>query len=231
MPLKIDMHSHSHYSRDGFSKPEELLQKAKELGIGLAVTEHNNFDSAEEYKKLNKKFNVPIIFGQEQKVYSEGKFVGELLFYFLQEPIISKDLFEAIDEGKKKGALISIAHPFDFFRKPMLFGFRKLPEMRKLLDAAEVFNARVFFNFVNKRAEKFAFDNKLAFTAGSDSHMVSEFGHAMAVCEADSIEGFRKCLEKRKTTVEGRLSGPLVHVKTTLRNYGIIKNSFERKNY
>jgi len=217
------MHVHSHYSVDGLSTPMELLKTAKKKEIGFAVTEHNNADSMAVFKKMNKWFHVPLILGQEQKLWHEGDFVGELLFYFLQEPIESKDLFTAIDQAKKQDAIISVAHPYDVCRKPLFFGFRKLELVKKHLNAVEVFNARVYFNSVNKRAEQFALANNLSFAAGSDAHTAKELGNAVTVCNASSLEEFRKCLKKQKTYYDGKLSGPFVHLHSTFAQLGILK--------
>ncbi|MDD5148059.1 MAG: PHP domain-containing protein [Candidatus ainarchaeum sp.] len=223
MKMKIDMHVHSEYSIDGLSSPKELLENAKAKGIGFAITEHNNTDSWDRFRELNRQFNVPLIFGEEKKLYIEGKLVGEILFYFLQEPVVSKNLFEAIDEGKKQGAILSVAHPFDFLRKPVWFGFKKLEEVKTKVDAIEAFNARIYFQGLNKKAEKFALQNNLALTAGSDAHTPKELGNALAVAEAGSLEEFRNCLKKRQTRVEGRLAGFFVHLPSTLKQFGIIK--------
>jgi len=222
--LKIDLHVHSHYSTDGISKPEELLRTAKARGIGFAITEHNNCDSRKRLFELNKKFKIPLIFGEEKKLYSEEKMVGELLFYFLEKPIESKDLFEAIDEARKQDAIISVAHPFDIMRKPFWHGFRKLEEVKTKIDAVEAFNARVWFGAMNRRAEQFAEQNRLGFTAGSDAHTPKELGNAVAVCNADSLEEFRKCLKKKQAFFEGRLANPIVHFYSSLKSFGIIKS-------
>jgi predicted metal-dependent phosphoesterase TrpH len=223
MAMKIDMHVHSYYSNDGLSSPKELLEKAKAKGIGFAITEHNNCDSWKKYSELNRQFNVPLIFGEEKKLYIEEKLVGEILFYFLQSPVISNDLFEAIDEGKKQGAIMSVAHPFDFLRKPVWFGFRKLEEVKTKVDAIEAFNARIYFNCLNKKAEKFALKNNLAFTAGSDAHTPKELGNAYVFCNANNLEEFRKCIKKKQAKIEGRLESPLVHFYSTFRQIGLIK--------
>ncbi|MBN1940866.1 MAG: PHP domain-containing protein [Candidatus Diapherotrites archaeon] len=225
MVLKIDMHTHSCYSNDGVSKPRELLQIASKNNFGFAITEHNNGDSWKQYWELNKKFKVPLICGEEIKLNNSGKFVGELLFYFLQKPIKSRELFTAIDEARAQDALISVAHPFDIFRKPILFGFRELEAVKKKIDAIEVFNSRVYFRSINRRAQKFAEANNLAFSAGSDSHIPRELGNAMAVCEGNSLEDFRKAIKKRQTRVEGKLSPITVHFYSTLKNFGIIKSN------
>lgn len=223
MAMKIDMHSHSYYSIDGLSTPKEMLEKAAKKGFGFAITEHNNCDSWKKLGELNREFMVPLIFGEEKKLYLEEKFVGEILFYFLQEDIKTKNLWEAIDEGKKQGAIMSVAHPFDIYRKPVWTGFTKLEEAKKKIDAVEAFNSRVYFNGLNKKAEKFAVENNLAFTAGSDAHIAAELGNACTVAEAENLEEFRKCILKKKTMIEGRLSFPFVHFYSTFRQMGLLK--------
>lgn len=62
------LHNHSDASFcDGFSKPIEYLQKAKELGLhALALTEHGGFESAPYIDILSKDFpDIKIIFGCE----------------------------------------------------------------------------------------------------------------------------------------------------------------------
>ena len=221
MHMKIDMHCHSYYSIDGVSSPKQMLEKAK--GFGFAITEHNNCDSRKKFEELNKQFKVPIIFGEEKKLYLDEKFVGEILFYFLEKPIVSKNLFEAIDEGKKQDAIMSVAHPFDIMRKPLWTGFTKLEEVKKKVNAIEAFNSRVYFNGLNKKAEKFGIENKLALTAGSDAHIPYELGNALTVCEAENPEEFRKCILKKQARIEGKLSIPFVHLFSTFKKMGLLK--------
>lgn len=62
------LHNHTDASFcDGFSKPIEYLQKAKELGLkSIAITEHGGFESAPYIDLLSKDFpDIKIIFGCE----------------------------------------------------------------------------------------------------------------------------------------------------------------------
>ena len=46
MALKIDLHSHSHYSGDGVSTLEDMIASAKRKGLhGFAITDHNTCDA------------------------------------------------------------------------------------------------------------------------------------------------------------------------------------------
>ena len=46
MPFNIDLHSHTFFSGDGVSSPEENIAAAREKGLhGIAITDHNTCDA------------------------------------------------------------------------------------------------------------------------------------------------------------------------------------------
>src|SRR5206468_11885551 len=46
MPLNIDLHTHSLFSGDGVSSPEDLIAAARVKGLnGIAITDHNTCDA------------------------------------------------------------------------------------------------------------------------------------------------------------------------------------------
>jgi len=63
----VHLHTHSHYSLlDGLSKLEDLVDIAKENGMGaLAITDHGNMYGAIEFYKLAKKAGIKPILGVE----------------------------------------------------------------------------------------------------------------------------------------------------------------------
>lgn len=64
----VPLHNHTYFSAlDGYSSPEEYLERCKELGIkSFAVTEHGNEYSWVYFDKLKSKFpDIKIIFGVE----------------------------------------------------------------------------------------------------------------------------------------------------------------------
>lgn len=62
-----ELHVHTMYSlKDGLSNPEELVKRAKELGMeSIAVTEHGNVDSWLPFRDACKKHDVKPIYGCE----------------------------------------------------------------------------------------------------------------------------------------------------------------------
>lgn len=66
--MSSQLHCHSYFSiLDGYSSPEENLQRASELGLkALAVTEHGEMTSHPYYSELSPKYpNVKLLFGEE----------------------------------------------------------------------------------------------------------------------------------------------------------------------
>lgn len=62
------LHNHTHYSLlDGYSTPEECLERAKEIGLkAFAITEHGNEYSWCYFEKLKQKYqDIKIIYGVE----------------------------------------------------------------------------------------------------------------------------------------------------------------------
>jgi predicted metal-dependent phosphoesterase TrpH len=203
--MKIDMHNHSKYSIDSISSPSDIIRIAKQRGLdGLAITDHDTFRGYKNIKKLPKDFIV--IPGMEIKVYNENKKVGEILAFFIQEEIKSKQVFEVIDEIKSQDAFASIAHPFRINGS-----FSIIDDVKNKIDAIEVMNGRVVFSKSNATALKYAKKNKLGFTAGSDSHFLREIGHCGIEAAANNIEEFRHAIKKGKCHTFGKESPFWVH--------------------
>ena len=73
---KVDLHSHTIYSRDCLTPVAALIERARALGLDkIAVTEHNNLDGALAAKKLAPDL---VIVGEEIKTTH-----GEIIAYFV----------------------------------------------------------------------------------------------------------------------------------------------------
>ncbi len=82
MKRKVDLHSHTNYS-DGFHSPEELVHKAKDVGIDiLSITDHDSVNAIEEATKIGEKLGVEIIPGVEISSDLRGAEV-HILGYFV----------------------------------------------------------------------------------------------------------------------------------------------------
>ena len=122
------------------------------------------------------------------------------MVYYLNKKIDAIDFYEAVDEAKKQGALIVIAHPF---RTTLVHNHKfqlPLEKVKNKIDAVECFNARTLPGD-NKKADNAADKLSIAKTAGSDSHFFFEIGTAHTIFDGS----LRKALKTKKTRIEGTI--------------------------
>lgn len=204
MLWRLELHSHTCYSADSLLRPDALLQTCLRRGIDkIAITDHNTIRGALEAYALDPD---RVIIGEEIMTTR-----GELLAFFVQEEIPSGlSPQETIHRLREQGAVISVSHPFDRFRK----GHWKLPDLLEILplvDAIEGFNARCFLPEFNAQAQQLARERGIPITVGSDAHAAWEIGRAsLFLPPFDSTEAFRRLLSQAQ--VRARLSPPWVHL-------------------
>ncbi|MEK6983645.1 MAG: PHP domain-containing protein [Nanoarchaeota archaeon] len=207
--MKYDLHIHTHYSKCSNLKPITILKLAKKLKLdGIAVTDHHEIKGALEVKKLSKNKNFEVIIGEEVSTN-----YGDILAYYLNKKIDTTDFYEVIDEVRKQGALITIAHPF---RTTLVQNHKfQLPieKVKNKINAIECFNARTLPGD-NKKADKIADKFGIAKTGGSDSHFFFEIGTAFTIFDGD----LRYAIKSRNTKVEGTIFfGPFGGILSYLR--------------
>jgi predicted metal-dependent phosphoesterase TrpH len=168
--LKVEFHTHSMYSPDSFSRLEDMIAAARKTGVDrLIITDHNTIEGALKAKEIDPEL---IIVGEEVQTDK-----GELLVSFVLENIPSGTPYRtAINLLREQGAFISVSHPFDPGRSG--WAPEELIELAGLVDAFEVFNARVYHPSDNLNALEFAGKYNKPGTVGSDAHMVREIGVA-----------------------------------------------------
>jgi predicted metal-dependent phosphoesterase TrpH len=206
--LKADLHSHTHYSRDCITSPEQYVRRCLKLGINcVAVTDHNSIDGALAVQRIAP---FKVIIADEIKTAD-----GELTGLFLQEavpPGLTPE--ETIERVKAQGGLVSLPHPFDRIRREPLRAYARERILRDL-DIVEVFNSRTTFRSDNEKARQLAEELGLPMGAGSDAHSPWELGTTYV--EMPDFEGPQEFLESlRQGRIVGRPANPLVHVISTL---------------
>ena len=190
---KVDLHSHTIFSKDCLTRPEAAIARARSLGLDkLAITEHNNLAGALRAKELAPDL---IIVGEEIMTTH-----GELIAYFVKEEV-PRDLSpqETIRRLREQGAVIAIPHPLDSLRNSAM-GMANVLEVIDQVDAIEVRNARCVRPQDNLAALALAQERGLLITAGSDAHIPFELGHCYVEMPAfeDDAESFVDALQSAK---------------------------------
>lgn len=170
--VRVDMHSHTMWSGDCTTTPEEVLAAVESSGIDvLCITDHNAVAGAQ---RLADELPCRVIVGEELRV---GQ--GEIIGLFLTERIpAGTGLLEAARRIRDQGGLVYIPHPFDPLRNCL--APRSIDELVEagLVDAFEVRNAKTSLESLNRRASDYAAVHGLAPGAGSDAHVPDAFGAA-----------------------------------------------------
>src|SRR5947207_3426458 len=152
MPFNIDLHTHSFFSGDGVSSPEDLIAAARAKGLhGIAITDHNTCDAVNYLleKGLMRLDGLPVdnflVLPGVEVTTSEGHLlcIGAELPYLKGKPAR-----EVCDMIHKRGGLAIPPHPYDLFRAGIrLSTLETLP-----IDAIEVFNAATTLARYNRYA-------------------------------------------------------------------------------
>lgn len=201
---RVELHSHSEWSKDSIVSMDTILQLCDERKIDrIAITDHNTADGA---LKLAQAVPGRVIVGEEIMTTH-----GELLGYFLREtvpPGLSPE--ETIQRLRDQGAVISVSHPFDRLRKGA-WQVEDLMRILPLVDAIEVFNSRCIFREDNERAQAFATTHQLVGTVGSDAHSRSEYGRSVLIMKPFANAG-QFLVALGSAVPDNRYSGVFVHV-------------------
>jgi predicted metal-dependent phosphoesterase TrpH len=194
MPLNIDLHTHSLFSGDGVSSPEELITAARAKGLhGLAVTDHNTCEAVDYMieKALMRADGAPVdnflVIPGVEVTTAEGHLL--CIGATLPNPpkLKGRPAREVCDMIHAAGGLAIPPHPYDLFRAGIRFSvLETLP-----IDAIEVFNAATTLRRYNKYAFKYAQERGLPMTAASDAHHAAAVGTAYTILNTDdfSVKG------------------------------------------
>ncbi|MBT8341926.1 MAG: PHP domain-containing protein [Desulfatitalea sp.] len=193
----VDMHFHSIYS-DGRNPIDKIADRARRLGIGIAITDHNEIRGALEIDRHSDILTIPGI----ELTAAEGSHLlayfyetKELQRFFEVEVVprmghgvmssLSLNMYDIIERAQAYQCLIVFAHPYC----AMYTGVCNLQfsdEQRHLLfqmvDGVEVLNANNL-NRWNLRCAILGFNLGKAMTGGSDGHCLNHMGRAVTFAD------------------------------------------------
>ena len=170
--VRVDLHSHTMWSGDSTTTPDEVEQAVRESGLDvLCITDHHAIRGAEE---LAERLRCRVVVGEEMRTHA-----GEIIGLFLTERIpfglSARDTAKAI---RDQGGVVYVPHPFDPMRRNISRAALDDLVEAGLVDALEVFNAKTSLGHLNDEALAYADVHGLAAGAGSDAHVPDALGAA-----------------------------------------------------
>lgn len=201
--FRVDLHSHTRFSPDGYTAPLELVERAREVGLDrIAVTDHGTIEGA-----LIARDAAPtlVIVGEEIRCRCRTELIG----LFLRERIPERlPIAEVVERIRDQGGVIYAPHPYAYARQAV----RRARRALDVADAVEAINARAFLPIWNRAAARAAVRRGIPMAAGSDAHFAFEIGRAYAEMPAfEDPDGFRRALLASRP-VRTRASSPALHV-------------------
>ncbi len=208
MRLQLDLHTHSVFSADGISLPEDMVEVARRKGLhGFAITDHNTCEAVEYMirRGLMRSDGFPVddflvVPGVEMTTAE-----GHLLCLGLTLPNLKgTPAEEVVRRTHAEGGLAIPPHPYDLFRA----GIRESVLENLDIDGVEVFNAATTLRRYNRLAFEYAQRRNIPMTAGSDAHHASPIGTAFTILEADefSVPGVLAAIRRGPARVEKYLT-------------------------
>jgi predicted metal-dependent phosphoesterase TrpH len=166
------MHSHTMWSGDSTTTPDEIAAAVTETGIDvLCITDHNAIKGAVD---LVDRLSCRVVVGEELRTHA-----GEIIGLFLTERIpVGVQPNEAARAIREQGGVVYIPHPYDPMRRNISEGALDSLIDDGMVDAIEVINAKTSLRSLNERAASTAAERGLAAGAGSDAHVPNAIGAA-----------------------------------------------------
>ena len=215
----FDMHFHSRYT-DGTDSVQDIIERAHQLNIGIAITDHNDIRAAVE---IDQDQSVPSIPGIEitseigthlliyfyHIEYLKEFYVGHVMPYLGKDVMspISLHLDEIIRRAKAYECIIIFPHPYSAVYTGVCnynFSQEQLRDFFSLVDGVEVINSGNF-NKWNLQCAILGFNLDKAITGGSDGHALHHMGKVVtwADCKKDR-RSFLDAIKNKENKVIGK---------------------------
>ena len=215
----VDMHFHSCHS-DGQDPINAIADHARSLGIGIAVTDHNEIRGALELAKHIDILSVPGI----EVTSAEG---SHLLIYFYTArelehfyvdailPFMGSDVMRSttlemeaiIEAARRYPAVVILPHPYSAAYSGVhnsYFTDERLNTIYEMVDGVEVINAENMHKW-NLKSTVLGFNLGRSITGGSDGHRLIQMGKSVTLADCAPVCGeFLDALKAGLTKVVGK---------------------------
>lgn len=233
----VDLHFHSHFS-DGADAVDDIAQRARQLGIGVAITDHNAIDGAVELAGHDDVFSIPGI----EVTSREGTHV--LVYFYRIDDLkafyaadvkphmgptvmssIELDVESIVRCARKYKSVVIYPHPYSAAFTGICnhsFSEAQLNRLLRMADGVEVINSENLKRW-NLKSALLGFNLNRAITGGSDGHSLQEMGSVVTYATCDrSRKAFLDAVSRKEAKVVGTESKLLKKIQS---NSAKLKNS------
>lgn len=171
--IRIDFHTHTKDSYDGFTNYDEIIKECKKKSIdAIAITEHDKINN--KNSDIFKKNNIHLISGCEYTAVDGSHIIGLFVENQIEELSSVEKIISSI---KKENGIVMIPHPFKnetgFFKQNTNFS-----KYLNDIDLIEIFNGGTNETIDEiETIKKLAKRNNIKIIAGSDSHKAYQIGY------------------------------------------------------
>ena len=205
--MRIDLHTHSSVSSDGWLSPVAMVEAAVAAGLDrIAITDHREIDGALE---AFERYPERVIVGEEIHCSSGTHIIGLYIREFVPS---GRSVAETAARIRDQDGVVYAPHPYAYPGAAASHAH----EAFGAADVVEVYNSRAFLRCWNRRASEETERRGLASAASTDAHFPWEFGRAYTELPSfTDVDGFRAALSHARP-VGKRLGSPWLHVGSKL---------------
>jgi predicted metal-dependent phosphoesterase TrpH len=171
----FDVHLHTHHSYDSLQTPRKLVQTARRAGLSsVIVTDHNTIRGGVAARRIARDDSIGLLVFVGAEIKTEH---GDVIGFFLNEEIKSRNYHEAIDEIRAQDGIVYLPHPFARYTSVNDMDLNRI-------QVIEAYNGRQNMD-QNRAALELAKKMKIPFLGGSDAHLQCEVGTVVNSTDVD----------------------------------------------
>jgi len=204
--MRIDLHTHTDHTFDCRMSVETLVKCAEEAGLdAIAITDLDTMSACSLAGAVADK--ISIIPGMEISTTRGTHIIG----LFLNDEIVSRSIFDVIDEIHDQSGLVMLPHPYrerigllhNRFNDNLYNG----EDMTRIISGIDLIEAFAYSSTPDEAVETDNFLQSIPDipqVTGSDAHCESDLGKAIMElddCDSESLAGIRKALMKASRTL------------------------------
>lgn len=237
----VDMHFHTHHS-DGHNSVDEISAYVRRLGIGIAITDHNEIRGALELACHRDVLSIPgievtSVEGSHVLVYFYASRDLERFYLRTIAPAMGAEVMSStslemetiIEAARRFPTVVVFPHPYSAAYSGIqnsYFSETRLLALYEMVDGIEVINAENM-NKWNLQSTVLGFNVGKGITGGSDGHRLSQMGKAITYADcAPDREAFLHAVKNGQTHVIGKeinllrkVTSNTIKLKNNIRNY------------